>query len=95
METGVSFETSVTTILYGDAFRKMGIFISAIFLTVDLKFSDIIFIGDKMRISVAEIAMKNAGDGECSASTCYPAGFLLGLFFYPEDGGDMFLRNVG
>jgi hypothetical protein len=20
---------------------------------------------------------------------------LLGLFFYPEDGGDMFLRNVG
>jgi hypothetical protein len=23
------------------------------------------------------------------------AGFLLGLFFGPEDGGDMFLRNVG
>jgi hypothetical protein len=23
-----------------------------------------------------------------------PAGFLLGLFFDPEDGGDMFLRNV-
>jgi hypothetical protein len=23
------------------------------------------------------------------------AGFLLGLFFDPEDGGDMFLRNVG
>jgi hypothetical protein len=22
-------------------------------------------------------------------------GFLLGLFFDPEDGGDMFLRNVG
>jgi hypothetical protein len=22
-------------------------------------------------------------------------GFLLGLFFYPEDGGDMFFRNVG
>jgi hypothetical protein len=22
------------------------------------------------------------------------AGFLLGLFFDPEDGGDMFLRNV-
>jgi hypothetical protein len=23
------------------------------------------------------------------------AGFLLGLFIDPEDGGDMFLRNVG
>jgi hypothetical protein len=22
-------------------------------------------------------------------------GFLLGLFFDPEDGGDMFLQNVG
>jgi hypothetical protein len=25
----------------------------------------------------------------------FHSGFLLGLFFYPEDGGDMFLRNVG
>jgi hypothetical protein len=23
------------------------------------------------------------------------ADFFLGLFFHPEDGGDMFLRNVG
>jgi hypothetical protein len=30
-------------------------------------------------------------------SACYllHAGFLLGLFFGPENGGDMFLRNVG
>jgi hypothetical protein len=28
-------------------------------------------------------------------ATCYHAGFLLGLFFNPEDGGDMVLRNVG
>jgi hypothetical protein len=27
-------------------------------------------------------------------ATCFYAGFLLGLFFDPEDGGDMFLRNV-
>jgi hypothetical protein len=27
--------------------------------------------------------------------TCFHAGFLLGLFFDPEDGSDMFLRNVG
>jgi hypothetical protein len=28
-------------------------------------------------------------------STCFHAGFFLRLFFDPEDGGDMFLRNVG
>jgi hypothetical protein len=27
-------------------------------------------------------------------ATCFHAGFLLGLFFDPEDGGDIFLRNV-
>jgi hypothetical protein len=26
--------------------------------------------------------------------TCFHAGFLLSLFFDPEDGGDVFLRNV-
>jgi hypothetical protein len=28
-------------------------------------------------------------------ATCFHAGFLLGLFFDPEDGDDIFLRNVG
>jgi hypothetical protein len=30
-------------------------------------------------------------------SACYRlhTGFLLGLFFDPEDAGDMFLRNIG
>jgi hypothetical protein len=34
---------------------------------------------------------------EQTSSTCYllHAGFLLGLFFDPKDGGNMFLRNVG
>jgi hypothetical protein len=26
---------------------------------------------------------------------CFHTGFLLGLFFDPENGGDIFLRNVG
>jgi hypothetical protein len=29
------------------------------------------------------------------AATWFHAGFLLCLFFKPEDGGNMFLRNVG
>jgi hypothetical protein len=31
----------------------------------------------------------------CSFATCFQAGFFLSLFFDPEDGGDMYLRNVG
>jgi hypothetical protein len=27
-------------------------------------------------------------------ATYFHAGFLHGIFFYPEDGGDMFFRNV-
>jgi hypothetical protein len=27
--------------------------------------------------------------------TCFLAGFLLGLFYDPDDGGDMFIQNVG
>jgi hypothetical protein len=27
-------------------------------------------------------------------TTCFHAGFLLGLFFDPEDGWDMFLQNI-
>jgi hypothetical protein len=32
-----------------------------------------------------------------AGSVCHliHAGFLLGLFFDPEDGGDMFLLNIG
>jgi hypothetical protein len=31
------------------------------------------------------------------SSSCYllHSGFFLGLFFNPEDGGDMFLLNIG
>jgi hypothetical protein len=28
-------------------------------------------------------------------ATCFHAGLLLGLFFNPEDGSDMFFRNIG
>jgi hypothetical protein len=33
----------------------------------------------------------------CFGSACYlfHTGFLHGLFFYPEDGGEMFFLNVG
>jgi hypothetical protein len=32
---------------------------------------------------------------EALFATCFHAGFLYGLFFDLEDGGDMFLRNIG
>jgi hypothetical protein len=28
-------------------------------------------------------------------AACFASGFLLGLFFNPEDGGDIFFPNVG
>jgi hypothetical protein len=28
-------------------------------------------------------------------ATCFHSGFLIGVFFDPEDGDDMFLRNIG
>jgi hypothetical protein len=33
-------------------------------------------------------------DGMAMYTACFHAGFLFGLFFDPEDGGDMLLQNV-
>jgi hypothetical protein len=33
-------------------------------------------------------------DGKQMISTYFHAGFLLGLFFDPEDGSDMFIGNI-
>jgi hypothetical protein len=33
--------------------------------------------------------------GGALLATCFHAGIFLGLFFNPEDGGDMLLLNVG
>jgi hypothetical protein len=38
-----------------------------------------------------ETSMKAGGKAELA--TCFHAGFFLGLFFDPENRGDMFLQN--
>jgi hypothetical protein len=40
------------------------------------------------------VTMKNAVFWDVAAVTC-SIWFLARGFFYPEDGGDMFFRNVG
>jgi hypothetical protein len=42
-----------------------------------------------------KLAWKQAASHPASLANCLHAGFLLRLFFGPEDGGDNFLRNVG
>jgi hypothetical protein len=41
------------------------------------------------------INIVNVGGFENLLATCFHAGFLLCLFFGPDDIGDMFLRNIG
>jgi hypothetical protein len=37
---------------------------------------------------------RTSHDDEILLSTCFHVGFLLGLFFNPEDGGGMFHRKT-
>jgi hypothetical protein len=41
-------------------------------------------------ISLLFPTIRNFGKPIALLATCFHAGFLLGLFFDPEDGGDMF-----
>jgi hypothetical protein len=40
-------------------------------------------------------AVKADGKQSHKLAICFRPSFLLSLFFFPEDGGGMFLRNVG
>jgi hypothetical protein len=42
-----------------------------------------------------EYKAKQAGGKQSSAFSLLHADFLLGLFLNPEEGGGIFLRNVG
>jgi hypothetical protein len=46
-------------------------------------------------MSLQSLGSKNKPNKESAVlATCFHAGFLLVFFFEPEDGGDIFLRNV-
>jgi hypothetical protein len=46
-------------------------------------------------VSEENIVTISKVDGRALLATFFHAGFFLGLFFDPEYGGDMSLRNVG
>jgi hypothetical protein len=48
----------------------------------------------RVKESVKQKNRHEAGNELSSVSYLLPAGFLFGLFFDPEDGGNMFLQNV-
>jgi hypothetical protein len=50
---------------------------------------------DVSEVHIAYIIRVEPEDGGDMHATCFLAGFLLRLFFDPEDGGDIFLRNSG
>jgi hypothetical protein len=88
----VTFRASVS-LRFVYALRALG-FISRTFGGVDSAFNSCdMFSFILSSIGVHFAGMKKAADSQLWLlhATC----FLLGLFFHPEDGGDMFLRNVG
>jgi hypothetical protein len=46
-------------------------------------------------VAVYEYFFETPSVGHVASRALLYVGFLLGLFFYPEDGGEMLLRNVG
>jgi hypothetical protein len=46
-------------------------------------------------VSPPSSGLKNKPSKKISAFYLLRVGFLLGLFFDREDGGDMFLQNIG
>jgi hypothetical protein len=50
--------------------------------------------GIKAPFHASSYVIQNFDKPVALLATCFHADFLLGLFFNPEDGGNMYLRNV-
>jgi hypothetical protein len=81
----VEFPTNTCTFNIPDVFIDL--------LLVQFTANNFLFVGFEV---LTAVVMKNTvfWDITPRLPTCFHAGILLGLFFEPEDGGYMFLRNV-
>jgi hypothetical protein len=73
---------------------SLTLLLSFFFFSFPLSFSWVTCLHVGFEVLVA-VLMKSTVFWDIWVATCFHTGFLLGLFLYPEDEGDMLLRNVG
>jgi hypothetical protein len=91
-----SSETSVDSGLHGVIFKKMIFFITTAVRTSN---PTIVFSFEECHLlgydAVQSVELQEPASKQVASSHLLTCWFLLNYFFDHEDGGDIFLRNVG